>query len=193
MNFTDSSHPMRSLPTVEDYLNVTARPVCIEESGPGAPCALTRRLEAAAPWIHSEPREGPAPRTLTLCGPSPHGAIRFVGDLENRMVEPLVLTLRALGTGQVDLDTPATPVFLRDLQRIIHLQLVVSVSCPFCPASAAVTLRLACVSDKVHVDVVRADVPGAPRVHAVPTLLQGTRIVASGPMHEMALVEALLR
>jgi hypothetical protein len=184
---------MRSLPTVEAYLNVIARPVRIEESGPAAPCDLTRRLEAAAPWIHIEPREGPAPRTFTLHGPSPHGAIRFVGDLENRMVEPLVLTLGALGTGQVDLDTPATPVFLRDLQHPVHLQFVVSVSCPFCPASTAVVLRLACVSEKVNVDVVRADVPGAPQVRAVPTLLQGTRIVASGQMHEMALVEALLR
>jgi hypothetical protein len=184
---------MRALPTVEAYLKVEAHPVRIEESGPGAPCALTRRLAAAATWVHVEPREGPAPRTLSLHGPSPHGAIRFVGELENRMVEPLVLTLRALGTGKFDLDTPATPVFLRDLQQPVHLLLVVSVSCPFCPASTAVALRLACVSDKVHIDVVRADVPGAPRVHAVPTLLHGPRVVASGQIHEMALVEALLR
>ncbi len=183
---------MGSLPTIEAYLNVTARQVRIEESGPGAPCALSARLAAAAPWIVIEPREAPSPRTLALHGTFPHGAIRFVGELENRMVEPLVLTLRALGTGQVDLDTPATPEFLRDLQQLVHLQLVVSVSCPFCPASTAVALRLSCVSDKVHIDVIRADVPGAPRVHAVPTLLRGTRVVASGQMHEMALVEAVL-
>ncbi len=108
------------------------------------------------------------------------------------MIEPLVLTLRALATGQVDLDTPATPVFLRDLRREVQLRMVVSIGCPYCPGATAVVLRLPCVSERVGVQVIRADVVGAPKVHAVPTLLDGDRVMGSGSMQEMNVVEALL-
>jgi len=183
---------MAELPTIEGFLNVAGLPVVIEESGPDSPSPLTRHLAAAAPWleVHATPSEDR--RVLSLRGSKPHGNIRFVGELERRMIEPLVLTLRALATGQVDLDTPATPAFLQDLRRDVHLRLVVSVSCPYCPAAAAVVLRLPCVSNRVHVEVIRADLPDAPRVHAVPTLFDGGRIVGSGPLQEMKVVEGLL-
>lgn len=188
MGSTDRSN----LPTIEKYLQIAGRRVEIEDAGPDAPCALTRHLATAADWLHVVAIQRPQTRQLTLRGTEPHGSIQFVGDLERRMIEPLVLTLRALATGQVDLDTPATPVFLQDLRRHVRLQMVVSVACPYCPAATAVVLRLPCVSERVGVQVIRADVAGAPKVRAVPTLLDGDRVVSSGPMQEMNLVEALL-
>ncbi|HNS96620.1 MAG TPA: hypothetical protein PLJ27_07275 [Polyangiaceae bacterium] len=182
-----------SLPTLEAFLNVAAQTVTLHETGPEAPCALTQWLAKTVPWIQVHATQGPAPRTLCLRGPNSHGTIQFVGDLAHRMIEPLAITVRALGTGQVDLDTPATPVFLSELVRPVHLRLVVSVACPYCPASAAVVLRLACITDKVHVQIIRADLEDAPRVHAVPTLFVGNEELLTGPMAEMAVVEAIAR
>lgn len=184
---------MGGIPTIESYLAVEGALVRLEERGPGVPTPLAQYLSGVARWLELAGTADPQhPPTMALKGSRPHGGIRFIGVLEKRMIEPLVLTLRALATGSVDLDTPATPVFLGELTRDVHLRLVVGVTCPHCPGAAAVALRLPCVCTRVHVDVIRADVPGAPSVRAVPTLLVNNRTLGSGPVHEMQLVQSIL-
>lgn len=182
-----------TLPTVGDLLGVAGREVRLEETGPGAPSALIRYLEQVAPWLSVRATVSETTPTIALRGFTPHGRMRFVGSIENRMVEPLVLTLRALATQHTDLDTPATPALLAELQRDVPLRVIVGVHCPFCPAAAAIALRLACVSTRVHVTILRAEAPEAPQVKSVPLLLDGEHILAQGPLQEISLVQALLR
>jgi hypothetical protein len=182
----------KPLPTIESFLSVPGQQVTIEDRGPQSPCALTQHLATATSWIRLVPAIADQPRQIILRGTKPHGSIQFWGEVENRMIEPLVLTLRALATGEVDLDTPATPAFLQDLHRNIDLQWVISEKCPFCPAATSVVLRLPCLCPRISVQVIRADIAGAPKVHAVPTLLENNHLIASGPIQEMKLVELLL-
>ena len=61
--------------------------------------------------------------------------------------------LRALATGEIDFETPATPARVRELVAPTAVTVGVSASCPFCPAETSASLRLALASPLLSVTV----------------------------------------
>lgn len=176
-----------------EYLGVAGVRVRVVQHGGEAVAPVLPRLAALAPWLHveHEPDAAPLVRT-TLSGSRPHGHIEFVGPIEGRQLEPLVETLRALSTGDVENDTPATAALLAALAGAVEVVVVVSPSCPYCPAVTAAALRLALLSPQVSVRVVRADSSTAPPdIRSVPTVLVDGAVTVSGPIGEYALAEKL--
>ena len=177
--------------SVESYLGVPGSPVVVAEHTDDEGATFWDRLTAVAPWLRVERhRDGTTPRRTQLQGSGPHGRIVFVGHLEHRLLEPLVETLRALATGQIEFDTPATPSMLRGTPPL-ELVVVVGPRCPFCPQVAAAALRFACASPTIGTTILRADAGAPPEVRAVPTVLVGGRLLASGTIGEYALAARL--
>ncbi len=178
---------------LSDYLGVAGEAVRVVQHGGAAIAPALPRIAAVAPWleVEHEPDAASVVRT-TLSGSRPHGDIEFVGPIEGRQLEPLVETLRALSTGQVESDTPATGSLLGSLACSVEVTVVVSPGCPYCPAVTAAALRLALLSPQVHVRVVRADSAAAPPdIRAVPTVVVDGHAVVTGPVGEYALAEKL--
>lgn len=176
---------------LSQYLGVAGEPVRVVQHGGAAIATALSRIAAVAPWlrVEHEPDAAPLVRT-TVSGSRPHGRIEFTGPIEGRQLEPLVATLRALATGEVESDTPATAALLAGVAGSVGLTVVVSPGCPYCPAVTAAALRLALLAPQVDVNVVRADSSAAPPgVRAVPTVLIDGQIVVSGPIGEYALAE----
>lgn len=176
---------------LSQYLGVAGEPVRVVQQGGAEVAAALRRLAEVAPWLRVE--HEPDPESLvrtTLSGSRPHGRIDFAGAIEGRQLEPLVATLRALSTGEVESDTPATAALLAGVARSVDVVVAVSPGCPYCPAVTAAALRLAVLAPQVSVRVVRADCSAAPPdVRAVPTVLVDGSVVATGPIGEYALAE----
>lgn len=178
---------------LSEYLGVAGKAVRAVQHGGKAIAPALVRLASVARWLDVEhqPHTVPLVRT-TLSGSAPHGRIEFLGPIEGRQLEPLVETLRALATGKVESDTPATAAELASLPDDVELTVVVSPSCPYCPAVTAAALRLALLSSRVSVRVVGADSGAAPPdIRAVPTVLTDGRLLVSGPIGEYALAQKL--
>jgi thiol-disulfide isomerase/thioredoxin len=180
---------------LEQYLAVEGQPVVARERSAAGPDRFWTRLQQAARWLRVEyGAERAGPRLTELLGSSSHGRILFVGDIQGRQLEPLVETLRALSTGQLEFDTPATPSRLSELPGPVSLTVVLSPTCPFCPRVAAQAARLACASARVGVVVQRADAVAPPlRVAAIPSVLVGREVVATGAVGEYALVDRVVQ
>jgi hypothetical protein len=178
-----------------DYFAVEARPVLMRWHRGGPLPTSLERIRDAATWIRTE--QVPDERStlqLSLHGERPHGALEWYGPVEARQLEPLVEVLRALGTGQPELDTPATASLLAEFRRAAVLDVYVSARCPYCPAVTAACLRFAVVSPLVSVRVKRADLLEVPpTVRSVPTVLLGVSVLAQGSPGEYALAERLTR
>lgn len=180
---------------LEQFLGVAGEPVRVVEHSPSGPAAFWERFRRAAPWLRVAHRVRPAgePSRTELDGARPHGAIRYEGDIDGRQLAPLAETLRALATGHVDADTPATAALLGELQSTVTVQVVVSPTCPFCPSVAAAALRFACSSIRVDVEVLWADRAAMPAgVGSVPTVLVAGQVVATGAIGEYDLAERVV-
>jgi hypothetical protein len=177
---------------IEDFLGIAgARVEIVERSA--TPSPILDRLARLAPWLTVIRAQGSdeAP-TVRVVGSGRHGEITFVGPLEGRLLEPFVQLLRALATGEVDYDTPATPARLAELDKNVAVSVAVGSRCPYCPAVAAAALRLACGSPRVDVVIARADLGLAGDVRAVPTIMVDGAARRSGPTSEWELVELVM-
>lgn len=178
---------------VRDLLAVPASPVhVVERTADGAGSELLASLSRMADWLKVVPGRcdrGPCPRTRVQ-GTRPHGEITFVGAIEGRQVEPLVLLLRELATGEVGWETPATPQLLAELERKVAVSVFVSPSCMYCPNVAEAVLRFAQASPRIDAAVVRADLVAPPGgVRAVPAVAVDGRVVSTGALAEYELAE----
>ena len=184
----------RGLVSVEEYLGVPGKRVALVEytaSGETAP-ALARIAELA-PWLvitTLRADRGACPR-LSVAGREQLGGVSFLGPLEGRLLEPFVELLRALATGDVEWETPATPARLRDITRPVTATIAVSASCPYCPAFSAALLRFVHATPLLSIVVARADLGCVEGVQSVPTVLVDGHAVAQGPMGEYELAETL--
>lgn len=178
---------------LKDYFAVEARPVVMRWHGGAELPTSLERVAQAGTWIRTEraPDDGSALQ-LSLHGERPHGAVEWYGPVEARQLQPLVEVLRALGTGQPELDTPATASLLAELRSPAALDVYVSARCPYCPAVTAACLRFAVISPRVSVRVRRADLLEVPpTVRSVPTVLLDDILLGQGSLGEYALVERL--
>jgi alkyl hydroperoxide reductase subunit AhpF len=181
--------------SVDDYLGVPGERVVVRETSVAGPAVFWQKLEQVAAWLlvkHVAVDDAVYPVT-EASGSRPHGPIRFVGAIEQRQLEPVVEVLRALATGAIEVETPATVAALRELDKEIRVTAVVSPTCPFCPRVTASLLRFACGSPHVRATVLRADTGAAPDlVRSVPAVLVDDQIVATGSVGEYALLEKIL-
>lgn len=176
---------------LDEYLDVDGKQVVLIERS-AAPSQSLQRLAARARWlsvIHVPEARNPRTR---IEGSAEHGEITFLGPIEGRLLEALVELVRALATGEVPFDTPATPQMLRELRRNVGVGVHVSASCPYCPAVTAAALRLALASPYIDVVVNRADIERSPLVRATPTVVVDGKVVASGPIGEYELARRVI-
>ncbi|NOY93015.1 MAG: hypothetical protein GXP55_17665 [Deltaproteobacteria bacterium] len=186
-----SSRP-QALTRLRAYLGVPGAPVRLSVRGRSAESVLRDFAEAAA-WLQLEWDEAPSAHAqLELRGSHAHGSIRFLGELEGRLLESLAETLRSLATGEIAWDTPATPALLARLPERLALQVFVGPSCPFCPGVSAAALRMACGSPALDVDILRADQCPALGVTSVPCVRVGSTTLSRGAIPEYELAERLL-
>lgn len=177
---------------VERYLAVDGAPVALVERSL-APAPALAQLARWAAWLtvaHDADPSG-APPTLEVHGSTPHGRVRFVGQVTGRVLEALVVFLRTLATGQVELDTPASAEIVQALSRRVHVELYVSATCAFCPSLMAAALRLAATSRRVDVTIVRAEEIAHPAVRSVPTMLLDGAMAHVGAIGEYELASLL--
>jgi hypothetical protein len=180
---------------LSDYFAVQARPVVMRWHGSEQLPTNLGRVAQVGPWIRTEQAEaGGSALLLSLRGERPHGTLEWYGPVEGRQLEPLVEVLRALGTGQPELDTPATAALLAELRTAAMLDVFVSARCPYCPAVTAACLRFAVVCSLVSVRVRRADLLEVPlSVRSVPTVLLNEAVLGQGALGEYALAERLVQ
>ena len=179
-----------------ELLAVEGRPVYVVErtrDGVGSPALAS--LGAMAGWLEvmqARCDSGPCPRTRVE-GTRPQGEITFVGAIEHKQLEPLVLLLRELATGQVAWDTPATPQLLAEIERNVAVSVFVSPGCMYCPAVAEAALRFAQASPRIDVAIVRADLAPPPGgLRAVPAVAVDGEVVATGAIGEYDLAERVV-
>lgn len=176
---------------LEAFLPSLGSPVRLLESSP-SPSAFVARLAAAAPWleaVHTPEAEG-VPE-LRVVGTDAHGEIRFVGPVEGRVAEALAVLCRALATGEVEFDTPATPQLLRELETDVDLGVYVSPTCAFCPAVMAAALRFAQATLRIDVAVFRADHVPLPGQQSVPAVVANGKFISVGSIGEYDLAARL--
>jgi alkyl hydroperoxide reductase subunit AhpF len=172
-------------------LGVDGDRVVLVERAP-EPSKVLARLAELAPWltlIHVPEQHTPRAR---IEGSGKHGEVSFIGPIEGRAVEALVMLLRALATGEVPFDTPATPGLLRELSTKVGVGVHVTATCPYCPAVTQAALRLALASPYVDVVVVRADIERSALVHATPTVVMNGKVVSTGPVSEYDLAQKVI-
>ena len=116
--------------------------------------------------------------------------IRFYGSPAGYEFATLIEDIRMASRGTTDL-SPATVEILSHLTIPLHLQVLVTPTCPFCPRAALLAHKMAIVSDLVTADAVDAtefpELADRYRVHGVP------RTIVNGTVHiEGAVPEAML-
>ncbi|HJL14187.1 MAG TPA: thioredoxin family protein [Sandaracinaceae bacterium LLY-WYZ-13_1] len=176
---------------VEDYLRVDGAPVRMVERGP-APSPALVRVAAMAPWLTHTHAVGEGVPTLAIEAARLRGSILWLGEVDDRLLEALVETLRALATGALEWDTPATVALLDEIERDVGLDVYVGPRCPYCPAVTAAAARFAVASPRLALRVIRADRVPHPSVRSTPTVLADGRLVHAGAGAEYPLAEALV-
>lgn len=186
---------------VGEFLGVAGETVVLRHASATGPDSVYVKLAELAAWLRIEhvPQNPGETSLVDLIGSRPHGRIAIAGKIRGRLLEPLVQTLRALATHDLDFETPATPALLRELANgagaPVDVGVFVSRTCPFCPLVTATACRFAVASTHVAVNIVVIDaedtchVPDT--VRAVPTVVVGGRVVSTGAIAEYALVQLI--
>jgi hypothetical protein len=177
-----------------DLLARPGGPVMIVERTSAEPSKELAAIASAAPWLsHSViRREGALPTRVTVIGGRVEEII-FLGRIEGRMLEGLVLLLSELSQDRPNFETPATPALLRELKESRFITAVVSPTCPMCPAVLERVLRFPQASPYIKLVVARPEYIKNAAVRAVPTILLEGEPIATGVIGEYALAERVMK
>lgn len=122
------------------------------------------------------------------------GRARFYGTPSGYEFTTLLTALVDAGSGEENLD-PATTAFLSGLDRDLVMKVFVTPTCPYCPASAVLALRMAMACPRVKAEVVEAnefpEVSARYGVQGVPRTVVNDLLFAEGALPEASLVRAL--
>ncbi len=122
--------------------------------------------------------------------------VRFFGFPAGNEFPGFIETLIDAARGVPDL-RPETTKQLRKLKTGVRLQVMVTPTCPYCPALARTALKLGLGSVRVNADVVEAsEFPALVQrygVRAVPTTVIDERLVLPGAMEEATLLQNIFR
>jgi glutaredoxin-like protein len=81
--------------------------------------------------------------------------VRIYGVSYGYELQTLVEAIINVSRGTTDL-TDKTKTILKDIKNPVHIQVFVTLTCPHCPAAAAIAHKLAVESDMIRADVIDA-------------------------------------
>jgi glutaredoxin-like protein len=81
--------------------------------------------------------------------------VRIYGISYGYELQTLVEAIINVSRGTTDL-TDKTKTILKDIKNPVHIQVFVTLTCPHCPAAAAIAHKLAVESDMIRADVIDA-------------------------------------
>ncbi len=109
----------------------------------------------------------------------------------NTLIEGIINVSR----GKTDL-TDKTKAVLKDIQKPVHIQVFVTLTCPHCPAAAAIAHKLAVENDMITADVIDAqEFPALSQkygVIGVPKIVMNEKIEFTGAFNEDLFAEHAL-
>jgi glutaredoxin-like protein len=91
---------------------------------------------------------------LAIIGKIDHG-VRIYGIPYGYELNTLIEAIINVSRGTTDL-TEKTKEIIKDIKAPVHIQVFVTLTCPHCPAAAAIAHKLAVESDMIRADVIDA-------------------------------------
>jgi glutaredoxin-like protein len=89
---------------------------------------------------------------LAILGKKDYG-VRIYGIPYGYELQTLINAIIGVSTGKTDL-SDKTKAILTDVKSPVHIQVFVTLTCPHCPAAAAIAHKLAIESDMISADVI---------------------------------------
>ncbi len=134
------------------------------------------------------------PATVVM-GDTDYG-VRFYGIPSGYEFTSLVETIIAVSRGKSNLSAETLKA-LADLTEPVHIQVLVTPTCPYCPAAVQLAHALAVASDKVRADMVEAiEFPHLAHkyeVQGVPRIIINETVAIEGAAPEPLLLARLLQ
>jgi glutaredoxin-like protein len=122
--------------------------------------------------------------------------IRYYGLPAGTEFASFIEALVESATGKFDLLADSTRR-LRKLKEEVRLRVLVTTTCPYCPAVVRTATKLALQSNRIKVDVVEiGEFPALIqrfKVRAVPTTVFNDKVIVPGAMDEAALLDMLFQ
>jgi glutaredoxin-like protein len=81
--------------------------------------------------------------------------VRIFGIPYGYELQTLIEAITSVSRGTTDL-SDKTKEILKDIKKPVHIQVFVTLTCPHCPAAAAIAHKLAVESDMIRADVIDA-------------------------------------
>jgi glutaredoxin-like protein len=91
---------------------------------------------------------------LAIIGKIDHG-VRIYGIPYGYELQTLIEAIVNVSRGTTDLSAK-TKEIIQDIRKPVHIQVFVTLTCPHCPAAAAIAHKLAVESDMIRADVIDA-------------------------------------
>jgi len=131
---------------------------------------------------------------LAIIGKKDYG-VRIYGIPYGYELQTLIEAVINVSKGKTDL-SDKTKQILRDVTSPVHIQIFVTLTCPHCPAAAAVAHKLAIESDMVKADVIESsefpDLAMKYNVIGVPKIIINETVEFTGAFNEDLFAEHVL-
>jgi len=122
--------------------------------------------------------------------------VRFYGVPAGYEFSSLLEAIKAVSPGESGL-APETKEALRGLEAPLHLQVFVTLTCPYCPRAVQLAQRMAIESEMVRADMVEASefphLAHKYNVFAVPKTVLNEELSFEGALPESLFLEELMK
>ncbi len=122
--------------------------------------------------------------------------IRFFGVPAGYEFSSLLEAIKVASTGDSGL-SPEAKEALKGLRNPVHIQVFVTLTCPYCPMAVQLAHRCAVESELVRADMVEASefphLANRYGVYAVPKVVMNERVSFEGALPERAFIDYLLQ
>ncbi len=131
---------------------------------------------------------------LAVIGKMDQG-VRIYGIPYGYELQTLVEAITTVSLGTTDL-TEKTKEILKEIKAPVHIQVFVTLTCPHCPAAAAIAHKLAVESDMIRADVIDAtEFPALAQKYSVigvPKVVMNEKVEFTGAFNEDLFAEQAL-
>ncbi len=122
--------------------------------------------------------------------------IRFFGVPAGYEFSSLLEAIKMISSGDSGL-SPEAREAVKGLKNPVHIQVFVTLTCPYCPMAVQIAHRLAVESDLIRADMIEASefphLANRYGVYAVPKVVMNDRVSFEGALPEKAFVDYLLQ
>ena len=131
---------------------------------------------------------------IAIVGKKDYG-VRIYGMPYGYELQTLIEAIINVSKGQTDL-SEKTKTVLKDVKTPVNIKVFVNLTCPHCPAAAAIAHKLAVESDLIHADVIDAqefpDLAMKYNVMGVPKIVINDKVDFMGAFSEDLFAEYVL-